>query len=163
MTSKENTFVSIKDATIITGKSESTIKRLVRKTKKETPSVIQNNKYFKFETLPSGIEKIYVSKTFLKKHFVLIDDPVNNRSRERSSDPVKKPDNQAFIDHLLKELEDAKNELKEKDHRIESLLDKQMENVDKLLTLQDQSQKLQALQMESSKERKGFFQRLLNK
>ena len=135
-----NEYLTVKEAAGLTGKSESTIKRFVNVNKGK-------KKHFKFETLPTGHKKIYVSKTFLTVSFD--HKPTSNTKSDPLKADSKDSGNQPFVDYLLSQLAQKEEQLKAKDQRIEALMDKQMDNVDKLLVLQDQAQQLQSQQLQS--------------
>lgn len=152
MTFDRNEYVTVKEAVGFVGKSESTIKRFVRENK-------GRKNYFKYETLPTGMEKIYISKSFLELSFNGQKSTVNEKN-----EPLNKNNgNQQFVDYLLSELDRKNEQLKEKEERIQSLMEKQMGNVEKLLQLQDQAQKLQAMysqkQLDEVVAKKRWWQR----
>ena len=140
MTFDRNEYLTVKEAAGLTSKSESTIKRFVNENK-------GNKKYFKFEELPTGHKKIYISKAFLMVSFEKKSTP-NTKSDSLKTDS-KDSVNQPFVDYLLSQLAQKEEQLRAKDQRIEALMDKQMDNVDKLLVLQDQAQQLQSQQLQS--------------
>lgn len=152
MTDKNIKYYTVKEAAEITGKSESTIKRIVRNTKKNKPSSIANQKYFKFEILPTGHEKIFISREFLKEYFNVHESTLNQRSNDRSDERYSDGVNQTLIEFL-------KQQLVEKDKQIESLLDRNKE----ISLLVDQAQKLQAITshklLEESTQKKRWWQR----
>lgn len=155
MTDKNVKYLTVKEAAEFTGKSESTIKRLVRLEK-------GNKKVFKYEDLPTGFRKIYISKSFLEHYY----DQSSSTVKEKN-DPLKNTEksnvNQGFVDYLLAEVERKNEQLKERDKKIFELMEKQTETVDKFLQLQDQAQKLQAVysqkQLEESIPKKRWWQR----
>lgn len=116
MTDKSIKYYTVKEAAEITGKSESTIKRIVRNTKTNKPSSIANKKYFKFEILPTGHEKIFISKGFLEEFFNVHNPTINERSSDRYDGGVDNP----LIEFL-------KQQLIEKDKQIEALMDRNKE------------------------------------
>lgn len=155
MVDKNIKYLSVKEAAEYTGKSESTIKRLVRSEK-------GNSKFFKFEKLPTGHQKIYISKAYLQQSFVK-NDPLVNKKNDRLKVKVKNTVDQSFVAYLLKEVERQNEQLKEKDQKIYELMENQIQNTAKILQIQDQAQKLQAVAsqslLEESTSKKRWWQR----
>lgn len=137
MAFEKNEHLTVREAAEFTGKSESTIKRIVRLEK-------GNKKYFKYETLPTGHQKIYISKAFLELYFgskkstIIKDHDLLNKNENTRNDAD-------FVDFLIKENQRLNEQLKDKESKIYELMEKQTETVDKFLQLQDQAQKLQAV------------------
>ena len=122
-------FISVKEAAEYTGKSQSTLKRMVKKVISEKPSMRNNKKVFIFEKLSTGKEKIYISKVLLKSTYNIQEpnDQVNDqtnaheRSNDRLSSGFLNTENQSIIDFLKKELEFKNEQLKVKDEQIGEL------------------------------------------
>lgn len=113
MTDKNTKYLTVKEAAELTGKSESTIKRIVHGSKR-------NSKHFMFEKLPTGREKIFVSKTFLDIHFNGQKTTFKQRSNDRYIDSP---------DHDIVEI--LKGVIAEKDKQIESLLENQRDYLER--------------------------------
>jgi len=62
-------YLSIKDAAVLTCKSESSIKRFVSQVKKESPKKYRDSTFFRFEKLPNGNDKILISEAYLLARF----------------------------------------------------------------------------------------------
>lgn len=116
MNSSNMRYLTIKEAAELTGKSESTIKRFVRETKKKQPKKYSNNKCFKFEKLSTGHEKILIAEDFLNENYSTVQNGDLNSSNEQLNDSV----NQELIEFL-------KAQLIEKDKQIEALIDRNKE------------------------------------
>jgi len=117
MTDKNTKYLTVKQAAELTGKSESTIKRIVRDSKR-------NPKHFMFEKLPTGREKIFVSKSFLDLYFNGQNSTVNQRSNERSHERLNESSNAIY----LKTIEILERELESKNKQIDELLERQRES-----------------------------------
>lgn len=141
MTDKNTKYLTVKQAAELTGKSESTIKRIVRDSKR-------NPKHFMFEKLPTGREKIFVSKSFLDIYFNGQNSTVNQRSSDRSNEPLNDSLNQELIDFL-------KAQLIEKDRQIEALIDRNKE----INLLFAQAQQREQIKLEESIPKKRWWQR----
>lgn len=141
-------FLTIKEAAEATGKGESTIKRFVRETKKNNPNKYSNNRCFKFEKLPTGHKKILISKSFLSETYSIVEKVNVNSSNKPLNEPLVSTENQELIAYLKKELEQRDKQLEQKDKQLEQK-DKQIEQLiestNKIGTLVDQGQKLQAI------------------
>jgi hypothetical protein len=148
MTDKTQKYITVKDAAKLTGKSESTIKRIVRETKKNKPSYIANQKYFKFEILPTGHEKIFISRDFLKEFFNIQNPTTKQRSNEHSNERYDNTVNQELIEFL-------KTQLIEKDKQIEALIDRNKE----INLLFAQAQQREQIKLEESIPKKRWWQR----
>lgn len=141
MTDKNTKYLTVKQAAELTGKSESTIKRIVRDSKR-------NPKHFMFEKLPTGREKIFVSKSFLDLYFNGQNSTVNQRSSDRSNEPLNDSLNQELINFL-------KAQLIEKDRQIEALIDRNKE----INLLFAQAQQREQIKLEESIPKKRWWQR----
>ena len=102
-------YLSISEAISTYGKSESTIRAIVRKSGKKKGVL-------KHETLKNGSKKIYISATYLDSVF-----KQNKSDSKVSSNTLNDNTSNELIDVLKKQLE-------EKDKQIESLLERQREN-----------------------------------
>lgn len=141
MTDKNTKYLTVKQAAELTGKSESTIKRIVRDSKR-------NPKHFMFEKLPTGREKIFVSKSFLDHYFNGQNSTVNQRSFDHLNEPLNDSLNQELIDFL-------KAQLIEKDRQIEALIDRNKE----INLLFAQAQQREQIKLEESIPKKRWWQR----
>jgi hypothetical protein len=137
MNSSNMRYLTIKEAAELTGKSESTIKRIARREK-------GNKKYFKYEKLPTGHQKVYVSISFLELQFGYKNSKVTKENDLLNSEETL-GNKGVFVDFLIKENERLNDLLNNKDEKIFELMEKQAETVDKFLLVQDQAQKLQAM------------------
>jgi len=161
MTINTNEHLTVKEAAALFKKSESTIKRLVRDNKGK-------KKYFKYEKLPTGHKKIYISKAFLELTFNAQKTTPKDKSEPLSKN-TKGAANQQFVDYLMEEIERKNEELQKKDERIQELQSEQQNTVNNLMELQRNSQELQAMQLKNSepkqieqdttKPRRGWFGR----
>lgn len=120
MTYQEKKLLSIKEASLLTGKSESTLKRFVQKNfsygnSKGTPKEDQN---IQREKAPKGFFW-YIEENFLLENFPLLQESA--QKKEENSDIVK----------ILKE------QLEKKDEQIFQLLARQREQNILTKTLQD--------------------------
>lgn len=121
MTDKKNKFLTVKEASILTGKSESTIKRLVHKTKVNSNSSVANKEYFKFEVLPTGSEKIYVSEKFLKTCFSIV----------QMTDKTKSIESNDFVDFLKGQIEKKDEQIELLNQQIINLIESQKELIER--------------------------------
>ena len=153
MKDQEKKFLSIKEASLLTGKSESTLKRFVQKNfsssnSKGTP---KNNQNIKREKAPKGYFW-YIEENFLLENF----------SAEHSE--TQSPAENSDIVKILKE------QLEKKDEQISQLLDRQRESniltknlQDKFLTLEPGEKKSDIPVVdheEKTAEKKGFWKRI---
>lgn len=153
MNDQKKRFISIKEASLLTGKSESTLKRFVQKkfssgTSKGKP---MNNQNIKREKAPKGFF------WFIEEHFLL-----ENFSAENSA-PQSPAENSDII-QILKE------QLEKKDEQISQLLDRQRESniltknlQDKVLALEPGEKKSgQSVvdQTEKTSTKKGFWKKI---
>ena len=137
-------YLTIKEATELTGKSESTIKRFVREIKKKHPNKYSSNKCFKFEKLPTGHEKVLISEDFLNENYSTVQNANLNSSV-----------NQTLMEFLKQELDHKNEQLAEKDRQIKSLLDRNKE----INLLFAQAQQREQLKLEESIPKKRWWQR----
>lgn len=133
MNFNKDDYLTVKEAAVLTEKSVSTIKRFANENK-------GNSKWFRYESLPTGYQKIYISKVFIERSF---ETKLTTKIKiEPLSEPSKNTAEQQFLEYLKSEIEKKDEQLKSKDDEIKRLLEKQLENVDKLLVLQSQAQEL---------------------
>lgn len=148
MVSKTKGFLSVKEAAEYTGKSESTLKRMVKKVVSEKPSMRANKKVFIFEKLSTGKEKIYISKALLKSTYEIqkSNDQVNDQANahDHSNKPLSRDGDdtvsQSVISLLRTELEFKNEQLKVKDEQLKAK-DEQLVELTKII---DQAQQLNA-------------------
>lgn len=129
-------YLSIAEAISTYGKSESTIRSIVRKAGKKKGVI-------KHEVLKNGSKKIYISSVYLDSVFKVLNDNFDrstNTSTTNTSDQL---------------IEVLKKQLEEKDKQIESLLERQRET--NILTSQLQQKVL--LIEESPQKKKRWWQR----
>lgn len=155
MNSSTMIFLTIKEAAELTGKSESTIKRFVRETKKNHPKKYSSNKCFKFEKLSTGHEKILIAEDFLKENYSTVQNTNLNSSNEPLSEPLNNTVNQTLIEYLKQELDRKNDQIAEKDKQIESLLDRNKE----INLLFAQAQQREQIKLEESNSKKRWWQR----
>lgn len=148
MTDKNTKYLTVKQAAELTGKSESTIKRIVRNSKR-------NPKHFMFEKLPTGREKIFISKLFLDLHFNGQNSTVNQHSSDRLNEPLENIVIQDLVGYLKNELDKKNEQIAEKDKQIESLLDRNKE----INLLFAQAQQREQIKLEESIPKKRWWQR----
>lgn len=117
MTDKNQKYLSVKEAVEYSGKSESTIKRMVRDVKANATKSNINKRFFKFEKLPNGHEKIFISKGFIDDYFNL-----KGPSIKTSSGTMSPPENE-----LVRLVSVLEKQLDEKDKTIASLLERNRE------------------------------------
>lgn len=129
-------YLSIAEAISTYGKSESTIRSIVRKAGKKKGVL-------KHEVLKNGSKKIYISTVYLDSVFKVLND-----NFERSTNTSTTNTSDQLIEVLKKQLE-------EKDKQIESLLERQRET--NILTSQLQQRVL--LIEESPQKKKRWWQR----
>ena len=151
-------FLSIKDAAVLTGKSESSVKRFVNQVKTKEPAKYRDPARFKFEKLPNGNDKILISEVYLLSRFTSsknelhdpVDDLVNSYESLDNTNGSHGSQNEP---HDLVEF--LKAQLVEKDKQIESLLDRNKE----INLLFAQAQQRQQIQIEESIPKKRWWQR----
>jgi len=156
MTDQEKKFLSIKEASLLTGKSESTLKRFVQKNfssgkSKGTP---KNNQNIKREKAPKGFF------WFIEENFLLENFPAEN------SAPHPPAENSEIV-QILKE------QLEKKDEQISQLLDRQRESNILTKNLQDKVLALEPGEKKSGQSvvdqeeiiptKKGFWRRIFKK
>lgn len=137
-------FWSIKDAAALVGKSESSIKRVVSSIKKNDPKKYKNSKYFKFEKLKTGLEKIYLSHLLLEENF----NWSNTSSLNHSETSSMTSSDESVKDELITVL---KNELAEKNKTIESLIERNREQNVLMLDLKSR------LELQEPKRKRWFL------
>lgn len=141
-------YLTIKEAAELTGKSESTIKRFVRETKKKQPIKYNSIKCFKFEKLSTGHEKILIAEDFLNENYSTVQNVNLNSSNEQLNEPLKNSENESFIEFL-------KQQLVEKDKQIEALMDRNKE----INLLFAQAQQREQIKLEEAIPKRRWWQR----
>lgn len=127
----EKKFLSLKESSQLTGKSESTLKRLVQKIYKES----KKTKKYKGELVDQIIKKekapkgffYFISRDFIEKEFSFgqpMDDQKEyfERPKEKNGQPKRSDLPESEIIKILQ------NQLEVKDEQIKSLLERQREN-----------------------------------
>lgn len=141
-------YLTIKEAADLTGKSESTIKRFVRETKKKQPKKYSSVKCFKFEKLSTGHEKILIAEDFLNENYSTVQNVNLNSSNEQLNEPLNSSENESIIEFL-------KQQLIEKDKQIEALMDRNKE----INLLFAQAQQREQIKLEEVIPKKRWWQR----
>jgi hypothetical protein len=153
MNDQEKNFISIKEASLLTGKSESTLKRFVQKNFSigKSKGKPKNNQNIKREKAPKGFF------WFIEENFLLENFPAENSSPHSSAENSE-------IVKILKE------QLEKKDEQISQLLDRQRESniltknlQDKVLALEPGEKKPGQLvvdQEEIIATKKGFWKKI---
>jgi hypothetical protein len=120
MNDQEKKFLSIKESSLLTGKSESTLKRFVQKnfSSGKSKGIPKNNQKIKKEKAPKGFF------WFIEESFLLENFPAENSAPHSSSENSE-------IVQILKE------QLEKKDEQISQLLDRQRESNILTKNLQD--------------------------
>ena len=108
-----SSYVTLSEAARITGKSESTLRRLAKDLK------ASKSKHIKHEKLKTGHFKILFDPEYLTKHF----NSSSNSSTNNSMNNSESTQNEVFITMF----ETLKKELDEKNKQIETLLQRQHE------------------------------------
>ena len=137
-------FLTIQESAEVTGKSESTIKRFVREIKSKNPKKYSDSKCFRFEKLPTGHKKILISLSFLQEKYSTVQTDRLNGSNEH----FNSSDSQELVSFL-------KEQLREKDKVIETLLERNKE----VNILFAQSQQNQTFRLEADTTKKRWWQR----
>ena len=158
MNDQEKKFLSIKEASLLTGKSESTLKRFVQKNFKSGTSKGKpmNDQNIKKEKAPKGYFW-FIEEVFLLENFPVQNSIPQPQSASENSDIVQ----------ILKE------QLEKKDEQISQLLDRQRESniltknlQDKFLALEPGEKKHGKPvvdQQEKTPAKKGFWKKLFRK
>jgi len=122
MNDQEKKFLSIKEAGLLTGKSESTLKRFVQKnfSSGKSKGIPKNNQKIRREKAPKGFF------WFIEEGFLLENFPTENNTPQ----PQSSRENSEIV-QILKE------QLEKKDEQISQLLDRQRENNILTKNLQD--------------------------
>lgn len=153
MNDQEKKFISIKEASLLTGKSESTLKRFVQKNFSvgKPKGIPKNNQNIRREKAPKGYFW-YIEENFLLENF----------PAEHSA--TQSPAENSDIIQILKE------QLEKKDEQISQLLDRQRESniltknlQDKVLALEPGEKKSgQSMvdQEEIIPKKKGFWKKI---
>lgn len=148
-------FLTVQESASLTGKSESTIKRFIRSTRKDKPKKYNDSECFKFEKLPTGHEKTLISESFLREHYSIVQGSTTKGSSESLSSHHENTVNQEFVEHLKSELALKNQQISEKDKQIETLLERNKETN----LLFAQLQQSQTLQIEDGSTKKRWWQR----
>lgn len=118
-------YLSLKEAIEYTGKSESTLRGIVRGLKGQENKVFEGSQVLKFDTLVNRSKKIYILKSFLNDLYKI--EPIKTTYQDnRSSDRL----NDRYIDRLEKELDNKQKE-------IENFLDLEVQIIDRFKELQE--------------------------
>ena len=118
-------YLSLKEAIEYTGKSESTLRGIVRGLKGQENKVFEGSQVLKFDTLFNRSKKIYILKDYLNDLYKI--EPINTTyQNDRSSDRL----NDRYIDRLEKELDNKQKE-------IENFLDLEAQIIDRFKELQE--------------------------
>lgn len=113
-------YLPIKDAAVQIGKSESSIRRIVSQIKSKSPKKYKDSRYFKFENLSTGHQKVFISDQFVKEYF----NCSFNYSMNNSNEQLNEPSNAIY----LKTIEILERELENKNKQIDELLERQRES-----------------------------------
>lgn len=147
-------FLTIKEAIIFTGKSEKTIRRLVKSLVSDDSQkeAIMDSDYPPIKTHKKG--KYLISKEFLTSHFSTpMTTPVNGQKQDMST--------QKLIQNLEEENTYLKKQLEVKDQQIQELNDANRETTKIYSELIANQQKLTLVDKGLQNVKKGFWQRLL--
>jgi len=118
-------YLSLKEAIEYTGKSESTLRGIVRGLKGQENKVFEGSQVLKFDTLVNRSKKIYILKDYLNDLYKI--EPIKTTYQDnRSSDRL----NDRYIDRLEKELDNKQKE-------IENFLDLEVQIIDRFKELQE--------------------------
>jgi hypothetical protein len=123
-------YITLKEAVKLTGKSESTFRKVARKLKES------NSKNIKLEKLPTGHDKLLFKLSYVNSHFLVGKSIESNKSNNS---------NESTLEKVVSILE---NQLLEKD--------KQIDNLTQLLAIEKQQTQLL---LEIPKKKKRWWQR----
>jgi hypothetical protein len=142
----EKKFLSVPESCLLTGKSESTIKRFLQKNfkndrSKDSSKTSQN---IKKEKAQNGFYW-FVEENFLLKNFPITAETKNSEESE-------------MINFLKEQLENKDQQMKEKDGQISQLLERQRESNILLKNSQEKNLLLEAKTEEI--EKKGFWKNI---
>ena len=142
----EKKFLSVPESCLLTGKSESTIKRFLQKNfkndkSKDSPKTSQD---IKKEKAQNGFHW-FVEENFLLKNFP-------------KTGEEKKSEENEMINFLREQLENKDEQMKEKDGQISQLLERQREANILLKNSQEKNLLLEEINNES--EKKGFWAKI---
>ena len=137
-------YWSVKDAAALVGKSESSIKRLVSTIKNSSPNKYKDLKYFRFEKLKNGVDKVYLSTLLLEESFTWS----NTDSMTYSETSSMTGSNESVKDEMIALL---KNELSERNKTIDSLIERNREQNVLMLDLKSR------LELSEPKRNRWFF------
>lgn len=113
-------FLSIKETVVFSGKSESSIKRIIAKIKRENPEKYNDLNIFKFEKLPTGHDKIFINQSYINDLFNVKSNDSFNKSEHINEPLDKQLDNEVYM-LLNKTVDLLHKELNEKNIQIERL------------------------------------------
>ena len=118
-------YLSLKEAIEYTGKSESTLRGIVRGLKGQENKVFEGIQVLNFDTLLNRSKKIYILKDYLNDLYKI--EPINTTYQDNmSSDRL----NDRYIDRLEKELDNKQKE-------IENFLELEAQIIDRFKELQE--------------------------
>jgi len=118
-------YLSLKEAIEYTGKSESTLRGIVRGLKGQENKVFEGGQVLKFDTLVNRSKKIYILKSYLNDLYKI--EPIKTTYQDdRFSDRL----NDRYIDRLEKELDN-------KQKQIENFLELEAQIIDRFKELQE--------------------------
>ena len=118
-------YLSLKEAIEYTGKSESTLRGIVRGLKGQENLLFEGSQVLKFDTLVNRSKKIYILKGYLNDLYKI--EPIKVTYQDnRSSDRL----NDRYIDRLEKELDNKQKE-------IENFLELEAQIIDRFKELQE--------------------------
>lgn len=139
----EEKFLSIPESCLLTGKSESTIKRFLQKNFKNDKSKDSSKtcQSIKKEKAQNGFYW-FVEEKFLLKHFPKLDKVKNSEENE-------------MINFLKAQLENKDQQMKKKDEQISQLLERQRES--NILLKNSQEKNLLLEKKTEEIEKKGFW------
>jgi len=144
----EKKFLSVPESCLLTGKSESTIKRFLQKNfkndkSKDSSKTIQN---IKKEKAQNGFYW-FVEEKFLLKNFPIVEEEKNTEGNE-------------MIEFLKEQLENKDEQMQKKDEQISQLLERQRESNILLKNSQEKNILLESKNEET--EKKGFWGKLFS-
>jgi len=118
-------YLSLKEAIEYTGKSESTLRGVVRGLKGQENQLFEGSQVLKFDTLVNRSKKIFILKAYLNDLYKI--EPIKTTYQDnRSSDSL----NDRYIDRLEKELDNKQKE-------IDNFLELEAQIIDRFKELQE--------------------------
>jgi len=118
-------YLSLKEAIEYTGKSESTLRGVVRGIKGQQNQLFEGSQVLKFDTLVNRSKKIYILKGYLNDLYKI--EPIKTTYQDnRSSDSL----NDRYIDRLERELDNKQKE-------IDNFLELEAQIIDRFKELQE--------------------------